>query len=141
IKDNAASALTMGTIILAAGSFLGILSGTGMLDSIAMDTVKVIPDFISPYIHLVIGFFGLPFDLLLSTDAYYFALLPVADQNGLSFDILSLATTYGMIICNIVETFVSPFYPALWLAIGLAVREMVKHIRYYFFWLWDISII
>src|SRR5699024_691528 len=61
IKDNAASALTMGTIILAAGSFLGILSGTGMLDSIAMDTVKVIPDFISPYIHLVIGFFGLPF--------------------------------------------------------------------------------
>src|SRR5699024_3938809 len=29
IKDNAASALTMGTIILAAGSFLGILSGTG----------------------------------------------------------------------------------------------------------------
>src|SRR5699024_1070009 len=34
IKNNAASALTMGTIILAAGSFLGNLSGTGMLDSI-----------------------------------------------------------------------------------------------------------
>src|SRR5699024_10178937 len=56
IKDNAASALTMVTIILAAGSFLGILSGTGMLASIAMHTVKIIPDFISPYIHLVIGF-------------------------------------------------------------------------------------
>src|SRR5699024_11587181 len=51
IKDNAASALTMGTIILAAGSFLGILAVTGMLDSIAMDTVKIIPDFICPYIH------------------------------------------------------------------------------------------
>src|SRR5699024_11291959 len=109
IKDNAASALTMGTIILAAGSFLGILSGTGMLDSIAMDTVKVIPDFISPYIHLVIGFFGLPFDLLLSTDVYYFALLPVAVQIGLSFGIPSLATTYSMIICNIVISLLSPF--------------------------------
>lgn len=141
IKDNAASALTMGTIILAAGSFLGILSGTGMLDSIAMDTVKIIPDFISPYIHLVIGFFGLPFDLLLSTDAYYFALLPVADQIGLTFGIPSLATTYAMIIGNIVGTFVSPFSPALWLALGLAGLEMGKHIRYSFFWLWGISII
>src|SRR5699024_12649471 len=80
IKDNAASALTMGTIILAAGSFLGILSGTGMLDSIAMDTVKIIPDFISPYIHLVIGFFGLPFDFVLSTDSYFLVLLLVVDQ-------------------------------------------------------------
>ena len=141
IKTHAASALTMGTIILGAGSFLGILTGTGMLDSIAMDTVKVIPEAISSYIHLIIGFFGVPLDLLLSTDAYYFALLPVADQIGLTFGIPSLATTYAMIIGNIVGTFVSPFSPALWLALGLANLEMGKHIRYSLFWLWGISII
>src|SRR5699024_5136126 len=141
IKEHAASALTMGTIILAAGSFLGILSGTGMLDSIATDAVKIIPEFISPYIHLIIGVLGLPLDLLLSTDAYYFALLPVADQIGTTFGISSLATTYAMIVGNIVGTFVSPFSPALWLALGLAGLEMGKHIRYSFFWLWGISII
>src|SRR5699024_9234830 len=96
----------------------------------AMDTVKVIPDFISPYIHLVIGFFGLPFDLLLSTDAYYFALLPVADQIGLTFGIPSLATTYAMIIGNIFVTFVSPFSHALSLPHGLARLVLRKHIRY-----------
>lgn len=141
IKEHAASALTMGTIILAAGSFLGILSGTGMLDSIATDAVKIIPEFISPYIHLIIGVLGLPLDLLLSTDAYYFALLPVADQIGTTFGISSLATTYAMIVGNIVGTFISPFSPALWLALGLAGLEMGKHIRYSFFWLWGISII
>src|SRR5699024_9917427 len=77
----------------------------------------------------------------LSTDAYYFALLPVADQIGLTFGIPSLATTYAMIIGNIVGTFVSPFSPALWLALGLAGLEMGKHICYSFFWLWGISII
>jgi len=140
IKTHAGSALTMGTIILGAGAFLGILTGTGMLDSIALDTVKVIPEAISSYIHLIIGVLGMPFDLLLSTDAYYFALLPVAEQIGLTFGISSLATTYAMIIGNIVGTFVSPFSPALWLALGLAGLEMGKHIRYSFFWLWGISI-
>lgn len=141
IKKHAGNALTMGTIILAAGSFLGILSGTGMLDSIATDAVKIIPDAVSSHIHLIIGFFGMPLDLLLSTDAYYFALLPVAEQIGVSFGISSLATTYAMIIGNIVGTFISPFSPALWLALGLAGLEMGKHIRYSFFWLWGISLI
>src|SRR5699024_12316267 len=59
----------------------------------------------------------------------------------LTFGIPSLATTYAMIIGNIVGTFVSPFSPALWLALGLAGLEMGKHIRYSFFWLWGISII
>ena len=141
IRKHAPSALTMATIILAAGSFLGILSGTGMLDSIAGDTVKVLPSFITPYIHIIIGILGVPFDLLLSTDAYYFALLPVAEQIGLTFGISSISTTYSMIIGNIVGTFVSPFSPALWLALGLAGLEMGKHIRYSFLWMWGLSII
>lgn len=141
LRTHAPNALTMGAIILAAGSFLGILTGTGMLDSIAADTVTIIPQAIEQYIHLIIGFFGLPFDLLLSTDAYYFALLPVVEQIGGTFGISSLATAYAMIIGNIVGTFVSPFSPALWLALGLAKLEMGKHIKYSFFWLWGVGII
>lgn len=141
IKEHAPSALTMATIILAAGSFLGILTETGMLNSIAADLVTIIPAFIAPYLHLIIGFFGVPFDLLLSTDAYYFALLPVADQMAVGFGIDSLSTAYAMIIGNIVGTFVSPFSPALWLALGLAGLEMGKHIRYSLFWMWGISIV
>src|SRR5699024_1769203 len=111
LRAHAPNALTMGAIILAAGTFLGILTGTGMLDSLAADTVSIIPHVIDTSIHLIIGLFGLPFDLLLSTDAYYFALLPVVEQIGSTFGISYLATTYAMIIGNIVGTFVSPFSP------------------------------
>ncbi len=141
MRMHAPSALMMATIILAAGSFLGILTGTGMLDSIAEDLVTIIPAFIAPYLHLIIGFFGVPFDLLLSTDAYYFALLPVVDQIATGFGIASLSTAYSMVIGNIVGTFVSPFSPALWLALGLAGLEMGKHIRYSLLWMWGLSIV
>lgn len=141
IKAHAPNALLMGSIILAAGSFLGILNGTNMLDSIATDLVTVLPAFIVPYLHIIIGFFGVPFDLLLSTDAYYFALLPIVEQVVATFGIPSLSVAYAMIIGNIIGTFVSPFSPALWLALGLAGLEMGKHIRYSFLFMWGFSIV
>ncbi|MDM1546018.1 citrate transporter [Ignatzschineria indica] len=141
IKRHAPNALSMASIILAAGVFLGVLNGTGMLTSIAQDLINIMPEFMGRYIHLIIGFLGLPFDLLLSTDAYYFALLPVVDQIATTYGIVSTSTAYAMIVGNIVGTFVSPFSPALWLALGLANIEMGRYIRYSFFWMWAIGIL
>ena len=141
IKEHAPGGIMMATIILAAGSFLGILNGTNMLNSIATDLVTVLPEFVAPYLHIIIGVFGVPFDLLLSTDAYYFALLPIIDQVASTFGIPSLSTAYAMIIGNIIGTFVSPLSPALWLALGLAGLEMGKHIRYSFMMMWGLSIV
>src|SRR5699024_8463135 len=64
LRAHAPNAMTMGSIILAAGSFLGILSESGMLDSIATDVVTIIPNVVGPYIHIILGFFGIPFELL-----------------------------------------------------------------------------
>ncbi|MBU8908917.1 CitMHS family transporter [Desertibacillus haloalkaliphilus] len=141
IKAHAPNALLMASIILAAGSFLGILSGTGMLDSIAVDMVTILPAFIVPYLHLIIGALGVPFELILNTDAYYFALLPVVEQIVTSYGVDVYSTAYAMIIGNIIGTFVSPFSPALWLALGLAGCEMGKHIRYSLVWVWGFSLV
>lgn len=141
VRTHAPSALTMASIIIAAGLFLGILNGTGMLTAIANNAVHILPSALSSYLHIIIGILGVPFDLLLSTDAYYFALFPVVEQIGLSFDIDSLSTAYAMIIGNIVGTFVSPLAPAVWLALGLSGLEMGKHLRYSFFWMWGLSIV
>lgn len=141
IRAHAPNALLMAAIILAAGSFLGILEGTGMLDSLATDLVTILPAFVVPYLHLIIGFFGVPFDLVLSTDAYYFALLPVVEQIVTNYGVSSTSAAYSLIVGNIVGTFVSPFSPALWLALGLAGLEMGRHIRYSLLWLWGLSIV
>ncbi len=141
LKAHAPNALMMAAVIIAAGMFLGVLEETGMLKSIALNFIKIIPDAVGPYLHIIVGFFGVPLDLLTSTDAYYFALLPIVEQNASKFGINQVSTAYSMVIGNIVGTFVSPFSPALWLAIGLAEANMGTYIKYAFFWIWGFAIV
>ena len=130
----------MASIILAAGTFLGILKESGMLNSIALALVDVLPAVLLPYLHLVIGAIGIPLELVLSTDAYYFALFPVVEQITSQAGVAPTSAAYAMIIGSIVGTFVSPFSPALWMGLGLAKLSMGQHIRYSFFWVWGLSL-
>ena len=141
IKAHAPSALMMAAIILAAGSFLGILGNTGMLDSLAEDMVVILPAFLVPFLHYIIGFFGAPLELVLNTDAYYFALLPVVEQIVSTHGVDSITAAYSIMIGNVIGTFISPFSPALWLAVGLAGIEMGRYIKYAIFWVWGFSVL
>ena len=140
LKHHAPNALVMATIILAAGSFLGILNGSGMLDSIATDMVNVLPEAIIPELHLIVGALGVPLELVLSTDATYFALYPIIEQIVTGYGVDATVAIYLMMIGNIIGTFISPFSPGLWLALGLSGLEIGKHIRYSFLWIWGFSL-
>lgn len=140
INAHAGGAIMMASIILAAGTFLGILKESGMLNSIALALVDVLPAVLLPYLHLVIGAIGIPLELVLSTDAYYFALFPVVEQITSQAGVAPTSAGYAMIIGSIVGTFVSPFSPALWMGLGLAKLSMGQHIRYSFFWIWGLSL-
>ncbi|WP_070884296.1 citrate transporter [Pseudomonas sp. D2-3] len=140
IAAHSSAALGMGMIILAAGSMLGILSGTGMLTSIAQDLIKVLPAGMVGQLHIILGVFGFPMEFLLNTDAYYFGLLPVVMEVVENHGVAAPSVVYALMIGNIIGTFISPFSPALWLALGLARLEMGKHIRYSFWWMWGFSL-
>lgn len=141
VKAHAPSALMMAAVILAAGVFLGVLDESGMLESIAIFMVSILPAFLGPYLHVIVGVMGVPLDLLTSTDAYYFAVLPIVESTASQFGVPSESTAYAMLIGNIIGTFVSPFSPALWLGIGLAGGNMGTHIKYSLLWMWGFSIV
>ncbi|MGE6630592.1 CitMHS family transporter [Bacillus sp. NPDC077027] len=141
IKVHAPSALVMAAVIFSAGSFLGILEGTGMLKAIAVDSIYILPAFLLPFLHIIVGFLGVPLDILTSTDAYYYALLPIVKSITAEVGVSGTSSAYAMMIGNIIGTFVSPLAPAVWLAVGLAGVDMGKHIRYSFFWMWGFSIL
>ncbi len=141
IAAHAPAALKMGAIILAAGSFLGVMDGSGMLRSIAADLAHVLPDPMLPWLHVLLGVVGLPMELLLSTDAYYFGLLPVVLEITTPLGVDPAHSVYALTIGNIVGTFISPFSPALWLALGLAGADIGRHIRYSLGWMWGFSLL
>jgi CitMHS family citrate-Mg2+:H+ or citrate-Ca2+:H+ symporter len=141
IKVYAPNALMMATIIIAAAVFLGVLRESGMLESIALSLLAIIPASVGGVLHLIVGSLGVPLDMLTSTDAYYFSVLPLTDATASQFGVATSSTTYALMIGNNIGTFISPFSPAMWLAIGLAGATYGKHLRYSFFIMWGFSIV
>ena len=139
ISRHAPQALSMVAIIFAAGAFLGILSESGMLKSIALDLIHILPTTWVGSLHILVGILGVPMDLFTSTDAYYFALLPIVQEVTATAGVTADSVVYAMAIGNNAGTFVSPFSPATWLAMGLAGTDMGRHLRYSFGWIWLFS--
>lgn len=141
IRAHGGGALGTGAIILAAGCFLGVLDESGMLRSLAGDLIGALPDAVVPYLHLIVGVLGMPFELVLSTDAHYFALLPLVHDVSTQLGIGSVTVVYTVLIGNVIGTYISPFNASLWLGIGLAGVDMGKHIRYSFLPMWAFSMV
>jgi len=141
MKAHAPNALMMASVIIAAAVFLGVLNESGMLENVALAMLQVIPDSVGQYLHVIVGALGVPLDMLTSTDAYYFSVLPLVEATAGQFGVAATSTAYALLVGNIIGTFVSPFAPAAWLAIGLAEADMGKHIRYSFGIMWGFSII
>lgn len=141
IKAHAEPALIMAAIILSAGVFLGIMDGSGMLRAMSKSLVEILPPVLLPFLHIIIGFFGLPLELVLSTDAYYFGLLPVVLEITTAEGVSPEGTVYALTIGNIIGTFISPFSPALWLALGLSGQSMSHHIKYSLPIMWGFSLV
>lgn len=66
--------------------------------------------------------------------------LSIVQQTAEAFGVSGMGAASAMIVGNVIGTFVSPFSPALWLALGLARGEMGKYIRLAFPVCWAFSI-
>lgn len=141
IIAHSGGAITMGTVVLAAGTYLGILRDSNMLQSIALNMASILPESILPYLHIVVGILGVPLELVLNTDAYYFTLFPIVEQIASINGVDSIKSGYAVMVGSIVGTYISPFAPALWLGLGLANLSMGKHIAYSFFWVWGLALV
>lgn len=141
LKRHAPNALSMAGVILAAAMFLGVLNESGMLEEIALSLLHILPDSVGAQLHVIVGLLGVPLDLLTSTDAYYFSVLPVVQETVASFGVSGSGAAAALIIGNTIGTFVSPFSPALWLAIGLSGGTIGKHIKLTFPIAWGFGII
>ncbi len=141
VRAHGGAALGTGAIIFAAACFLGVLQHSGMLESLATDAVNLLPAAGLPFLHIIVGVLGLPLELVLSTDAHYFALLPLVDGIASSAGVGTAAVAYTVIVGNVIGTYLSPFNASVWLALGLANADIGKHIKYSFFPMWIFSVV
>ena len=62
---------------MAAGSFMGVLNGSGMADAIAANFASLIPESLGSHIPIIYALVGAVACWALPVDAYYFGILPI----------------------------------------------------------------
>ena len=141
IKAHAPSALLISATMLASGVLVGVLGESGMLDAMAGTLLNLIPGFLAPFIHIIMGAFALPIGMFLGTDAYFYGLLPLVIEVAKTYGITGMNVALTMILGKNVALLISPLVPATFIATGLAEVELKDHMKFCFVWLFAISLI
>ncbi|MAK29769.1 citrate:proton symporter [Acinetobacter sp.] len=99
IGKYADSVLAVSTLIFAAGIFVGIMSGTGMIDAIAQHLISIIPESAGNFLASITAFISMPFTYILTNDAFYFGILPIlaetASHYGVGANEMAIASLIG----------------------------------------------
>ena len=142
IQAHAEGAMLMASTLLAAGAFLGILDGSGMVTAMATSTAEVVPGSWAPGLPLLVGILGVPLSLLFGPDAYYFGVLPVLNGLGAEFGVSSVDLARASLLGEETVGFpISPLTGSFYLLVGLAGVDIGKHIRALFGWVWLLSLL
>ncbi len=139
IKAHAGEALSVPMILLASGIFLGVLTGTKMMEAMAETMVMLIPGFLGPYVHIVMGIFAVPIGMMLGTSPYFFGLVPLAIGVGQQYGVSPENMSNAMLIGKNFAVLVTPHAATTFLCCGLAGIGIKELIRFCTPWLWGLS--
>ncbi len=140
IKDYALMIFPVIVIFLTIGVFVGILQNTGIIKVLVTEMADVLPASLGPYLYIILAAFSVPIVILIGSDAFYFALLPLAVGLGQSFGVSPLHVTIAMLITEQIGLLLSPVIPATHLGLGLLNLRVDEHIRHSVVKIWIMSI-
>ena len=133
LSAHAGNALSVASMVFAAGIFTGILSGTKMVDAMARAFVTVIPHSLGPNLPIITAMTSMPFTFFISNDAYYFGILPLVTEAAAHFDISAAEMGRASLLGQPVHL-LSPLVPSTYLLAGLASVNFGDHQRHTLKW-------
>lgn len=131
IDAHAKAAIMMAAILLAAGVFTGILTGSGMLTAMARAAVGMMPAGLGPHIPVLLGLLSMPLSLVFDPDSFYLGALPVVAEVARSFGVPPVQVGQAALLGQMTTGFpVSPLTPATFLLVGLSGIDLAAHQRF-----------
>lgn len=129
LTAHAGNALSVGVMVLAAGAFTGVMSGTGMIDAMAKAILNVLPPAFGPYLGVITALLSILMNFFLSSDAFYFGVVPVlaetASHYGITAEEIGRASLLGQPMHSL-----SPLVAAVYLKCALLGIELGDLQRY-----------
>lgn len=133
IGAHAENVLNVTGMVFAAAVFTGVLTGTGMVDSMAKWLVDAIPEGMGPQMGLVTGLLSLPLTYFMSNDGFYFGVLPVLAEAGQAHGVSTLEIARASIAGQALHMS-SPLVPAVYVLVGMAKVEFGDHTKFTVKW-------
>jgi CitMHS family citrate-Mg2+:H+ or citrate-Ca2+:H+ symporter len=129
VAAHAPAALSVASLIFAAGVLTGVLKGTGMVDAMSSALVAAIPEALGPHLAPAVAAASLPGTFFLSNDAFYFGMLPVLAEAGAAHGIAPVDMARAALMGQPFHL-LSPLVPSTWLLVGLIRVEMGAHQKF-----------
>lgn len=121
IEAHARSTIYTSSVIFSAGIFIGILSGTGMIEAMATTLSSAVPSGWGGALPIILAFISMPLSLIFDPDSFYFGVLPVLSATAETFGVDPVTMGRAAIIGQMTVGFpISPLTGATFLLIGLA---------------------
>lgn len=142
IEAHAPAAMLMAGVLLAAGVFTGIMSGTGMVKALAMAAVAHVPEGLGGHIPIVLAGLSMPLSLVFDPDSFYFGVMPVVAGVAGHFGVAPVTIAQSALLGQMTTGFpVSSLTPATFLVAGLSGVELSAHQRFSIPWLFAASLV
>lgn len=130
VNAHAKSVVLMVSILFAAGCFIGIMKGSGMIEAMAEAAVVHVPDCMGNHLAVVVGIASMPASLLFDPDSFYFGIVPILSNTAVHFGGDPIEIGRAAIVGQMTTGFpVSPLTGATFLLIGLTGVDLGTHQR------------
>ena len=128
VDSHAKATLMMASILFAAGAFIGIMQGSGMIKEMSTVMVDIIPKSLGRSMAILVGIIGMPASLLFDPDSFYFGILPVLATTAQELGSSAISVARAAILGQMTTGFpVSPLTASTFLLIGLTGVELGEH--------------
>jgi CitMHS family citrate-Mg2+:H+ or citrate-Ca2+:H+ symporter len=142
IQAHAANVFLVSIIIFAAGVFSGILTGTKMIDAMALSMVSIIPKEHAGYLPALVGVTSMPLSLIFTPDAYYFGVIPVLKTAATHYGLNSIEIGRAAILGQMTTGFpLSPLTASTFVLVGLSEVELADHQKFTFKWAFGTTLV
>lgn len=140
IKEYGSQAVSLTVTLFAVGIFMGVIKGSDMITEMADAIIAILPGFVTPHLHWFIALFAVPLLMILGTNAFYYAMLPIVIGVVEPYGIPAETVAMTFLLTATLGTPLSPSVATNYVGLGLTDLSIGEHIKYSLRILWPASI-